>query len=190
MTLYIKNMVCNRCILVVRNILQEENLSPLAIELGKASIGKEPTKEQLTALRQKLEAVGFELMDDRRSRLVEQIKQAVIELIYQHNGELRTNLSDYLSRHFHQDYSALSKLFSETNGITIEKYFIAQKTERVKELLAYGELSLNEIADLLHYSSTAHLSAQFKSVTGIPPSRFKKQATRKRYPLDKITEIL
>lgn len=183
-------MVCNRCILVVRNILKEEKLSLLTIELGKACIEEKLTKEQLTTLRQKLEAVGFELMDDRRSRLVEQIKQAVIELIYQHNGKLHTNLSDYLVQHFHQDYSALSKLFSETNGITIEKYFIAQKTERVKELLAYGELSLTEIADLLHYSSSAHLSAQFKSVTGISPSKFKKQATQKRFPLDKITEIL
>lgn len=183
-------MVCNRCILVVKNILKEEKRSLLAIELGKACIEEELTEEQLTTLRQKLEAVGFELMDDRRSRLVEQIKQAVIELIYQHNGKLHANLSDYLVQRFHQDYSALSKLFSETNGITIEKYFIAQKTERVKELLAYGELSLTEIADLLHYSSTAHLSAQFKSVTGISPSQFKKQTTKKRFPLDKITEIL
>lgn len=187
MTLYIKNMVCNRCIIVVESILRDEGISPTAVELGHVSIKEELTSEQLDKLRQRLESVGFELIDSKRNRLTEQIKQAVIELIYHQNGELHSNLSDYLTQCCHQDYSTLSKLFSETCGITIEKYFIAQKTERVKELLAYDELSLNEIADLLNYSSPAHLSAQFKHVTGMTPSQFKKQTSQKRRPLDQIT---
>ena len=184
MTLYIKNMVCNRCIIVVKNILREEGISPTAVELGSVSIKDELTSEQFDKLRQKLEHVGFEVIDSKRNRLIEQVKQAVIELIYQQNGELHSNLSDYLTQYCHQDYSTLSKLFSETCGVTIEKYFIAQKTERVKELLAYDELSLNEIADLLNYSSPAHLSAQFKNVTGMTPSQFKKQTSPMRRPLD------
>ena len=184
--LYIKNMVCNRCIMVVESILKAEQLTAERVELGMASIRETLTEEQKESVRRQLEAVGFELMDDKRSLLIEHIKQLIIELIHRQNGELRTNLSDYLTEHCGQDYSALSKLFSEINGITIEKYFIAQKIERVKELLAYDELSLNEIADLLNYSSTAHLSAQFKSVTGMPPSQFKKQASHKRLSLDKI----
>lgn len=186
MKLYIKNMVCNRCILVVRNILKTEGLSLLTIELGKVSIQEDLTGEQLNKLRQKLEDVGFELIDSKQNRLIEQIKRTIIELIYHQNGKLHTNLSDYLARCCHQDYSMLSKLFSESCGITIEKYFIVQKIERVKELLAYDELSLNEIADLLYYSSSAHLSTQFKNVTGMTPSQFKKQTAPKRRPLDQI----
>ena len=185
-TLYIKNMVCNRCIMVVEEILKHEGFTPVTTELGKAVVQEKMTREQHETVRNQLEAVGFELTDDRRSRLTEHIKQVIIELIYRHNGELHTNLSDFLTARCGQDYSTLSKLFSETNGITIEKYFILQRVERVKELLAYGELSLNEIADLMNYSSTAHLSAQFKSITGIPPSQFRKQAETKRRPLDQI----
>lgn len=133
-----------------------------------------------------LEAVGFELIDDRRSLLIERLRNAVIELAHYHDDGMRTNLSDYLSEKFHSDYSALSKLFSEMTGITLEKYYIAQRVERVKELLVYNELSLGQIADKLNYSSTAHLSAQFKSVTGITPSEFRKRSDRKRRPLDQI----
>ena len=110
----------------------------------------------------------------------------MIGLVHYHDGGLRTNLSDYLSEKFHSDYSALSKLFSEMTGITLEKYYIAQRIERAKELLVYDELSLGEIADRIGYSSTAHLSAQFKSVTGMTPSEFRKRSDRQRRPLDQV----
>ena len=119
-------------------------------------------------------------------QLIEQVRHLVIDLVHHKNSALRTNLSDYLTEHLHHDYSALSKLFSEVTGTTIEKYFIAQKIERVKELLVYDELSLSQIADLLNYSSTAHLSAQFKSVTGMTPSRFKQEKKNLRKPLDAV----
>ena len=114
------------------------------------------------------------------------MRTAVVELVHYRNNDLRVNLSDYLTERLHHEYSALSKLFSEVTGTTIEKYFIAQKIERVKELLVYDELSLGEIADLLNYSSTAHLSAQFKSVTGMTPSRFKQEKRNLRRPLDAV----
>lgn len=185
-TLYIKNMVCNRCIMVVQDLLGKLGFTVLHIELGKVLIQETPEKADLERIRQALEAVGFELIDDKRDRLIEQIKQEMIQLVHNCNGELKVNLSDYLSEKLHHDYSSLSKVFSETNGITIEKYFILQKIERVKELLVYDELSLNEIAALLNYSSAAHLSSQFKSITGITPSEFKKQKTHLRKGLDQI----
>lgn len=185
-TLYIKNMVCNRCIMVVQDLLGKLGFTVLHIELGKVLIQETPEKADLERIRQALEAVGFELIDDKRDRLIEQIKQEIIQLVHNCNGELKVNLSDYLSEKLHHDYSSLSKVFSETNGITIEKYFILQKIERVKELLVYDELSLNEIAALLNYSSAAHLSSQFKSITGITPSEFKKQKTHLRKGLDQI----
>ena len=159
-TLYIKNMVCYRCIMVVEDLLGKFGFTVLHIELGKVLIQETPEKADLERIRQALEAVGFELIDDKRDRLIEQIKQEIIRLVHSQNGELKTTLSDYLADRLHHDYSSLSKLFSETNGITIEKYFISQKIERVKELLVYDQLSLNEIAFLLKYTSTAHLSSQ------------------------------
>lgn len=185
-TLYIKNMVCNRCIMVVEDLLAKLGFTPLHVELGKAIIQETVEKAELEHIRQTLQSVGFELIDDKRNRLIEQIKQEIIRLVHSQNGELKTTLSDFLADRLHHDYSSLSKLFSETNGITIEKYFILQKIERVKELLVYDELSLNEIATLLNYSSAAHLSNQFKSITGITPSEFKKQKTHPRKGLDQI----
>lgn len=185
-TLHIKNMVCNRCILVVRQLLEKSELTPIHVELGRAIVQEELSDTKRAALKNALEAVGFELIDDRRTVLIEQLRNAVIDLVHRRDNDLRTNLSDYLAEKFHSDYGALSKLFSEVNGITLEKYYIAQKIERVKELLVYGELSLGEIAGKLNYSSTAHLSAQFKSVTGITPSAFRRLNDKARKPLDKV----
>lgn len=185
-TLPIKNMVCNRCILVVRQLLEGLGLTPLHIELGQAIVQEELSEAKKAALKNALEAVGFELIDDRRTVLIEQLRNTVIDLVHHHDNALRTNLSDYLAEKFHSDYGALSRLFSEINGITLEKYYIAQKIERVKELLVYGELSLGEIADRLNYSSTAHLSTQFKGVTGITPSEFRRLNEKVRKPLDKV----
>ncbi|MCC8153439.1 MAG: AraC family transcriptional regulator, partial [Tannerellaceae bacterium] len=134
-----------------------------------------------------LTAVGFELLDDKRTQLIEKIKSIIIELVHHENSDLKINLSDYLTDKISSHtYHYLSNLFSETETITIEKYFIAQKIERVKELLAYDELTLNEIADQLNYSSTAHLSTQFKKITGLTPSQFKKRIHKNRTPLDSI----
>lgn len=185
-TFYIKNMVCNRCIMAVEHVLAQLHLTSLHVELGKAVVQEEPSPEVLARLRAELETLGFELLDDRRMQLIEQVRTAVVELVHYRNNDLRVNLSDYLTERLHHEYSALSKLFSEVTGTTIEKYFIAQKIERVKELLVYDELSLGEIADLLNYSSTAHLSAQFKSVTGMTPSRFKQEKRNLRRPLDAV----
>lgn len=185
-TFYIKNMVCNRCIMAVEHVLAQLHLTPLHVELGKAVVQEEPSPEVLARLRVELETLGFELLDDRRMQLIEQVRTAVVELVHYRNNDLRVNLSDYLTERLHHEYSALSKLFSEVTGTTIEKYFIAQKIERVKELLVYDELSLGEIADLLNYSSAAHLSAQFKSVTGMTPSRFKQEKRNLRRPLDAV----
>lgn len=161
-------------------------LQPSSVELGIAVLPDKVTDEVYQAVKDVLEPLGFELIDDRKSQVVEQIKDTIIELVHYNDNELKVNLSDYLTSKFNRDYSALSKLFSEVTNTTIEKYLIAQKIERAKELLIYGELSLNEIADKLNYSSAAYLSSQFKSVTGLTPSHFKKIKENKRKPLDEV----
>lgn len=188
-TLHIKNMVCNRCIMAVKSQLENLGLHPLSVELGLAVLPGKATDEICQAVRKALEPLGFELIDDKRAQVAEQIKDAVIELVHYRGNELKVNLSDYLTSKLHRDYGALSKLFSEMTGTTVEKYFIAQKIERAKELLEYGELSLNEIADRLNYSSAAYLSAQFKSVTGVTPGRFKKMKGSRRKPLDEVSRF-
>ena len=163
--IYIKNMVCDRCVMVVRSVLERLGLTPLSVELGRAELSAPLAETARQALREALAPLGFELIDDPRIRTVEHIKRLIIGLVHQQDNRLRTNL---------------------TQGTTIEKYFIAQKIERAKELLDYGELTLNEIADRLNYSSTAHLSAQFKAQTGYTPRQYRQQKERARIPLDKI----
>ncbi len=185
-TLHIKNMVCNRCVMVVEGILRDLGIEPVSVTLGEAVLASAPNEQKLAEIKKALQAVGFELIDDRRSRLIEQVKNAIVELVH-HSGEgLKTNLSDYVAERTHHDYGYISNLFSEIENITIEKYFIAQKIERVKELLVYGEMNLNEIADAVGYSSAAHLSAQFKKVTGLTPSHFRQIKDKKRKPLDEV----
>ncbi|MBE8714705.1 helix-turn-helix domain-containing protein [Sphingobacterium hungaricum] len=183
---YIKNMVCNRCILVVEEILKKEKIAYTTIRLGEVEMDNELTLPQRESLRESLSAVGFELMDDKRSVTIEQIKSLLIALIYEDKLDLNINISDYLSDKLQHDYSYLSNLFSEVEGKSIEKFFIAQKIERVKELIVYNELTLSEIANLLRYSSVAHLSNQFKKVTGLTPSYFKQIKSDKRKPIDQI----
>lgn len=184
--LHIKNMVCNRCIMVVEDQLKRLGLQPLSVELGVAILQTQVTDEVYHSVKEALEPFGFELMDDKKSQVIEQIKDAIIELVHYKDSDLKVNLSDHLASKLNRDYSSLSKLFSEVTNTTIEKYLIAQKIERAKELLVYGELSLNEIADKLNYSSAAYLSSQFKSVTGLTPSHFKKIKENKRKPLDEV----
>ncbi len=186
MKLFIKNMVCHRCIMVVRQELENLGYTVLHLTLGEAEIDRNISNEEKSIIHNRLIKMGFELFDDKKSRWITQIKSLIIDLVQNKNSELTSNLSDYLSRHIHQDYNYLSKLFSEVEGTTIEKYFIAQKIEKVKELLVYDEMSLSEISYQLNYSSVAHLSNQFKKVTGLTPSHFKNIKAIKRKPLDKV----
>lgn len=179
-------MVCGRCIMAVRDILERVGLNPVEVVLGEAILKNELIDTDRQLLQERLREVGFELIDDRRTRIIEQVKNAVVELVHRDNAMLKVNLSDYVSDKIHQDYGSISHLFSEVENTTIEKYFIAQKIERVKELLVYDELTLNEIADLMNYSSAAHLSAQFKKITGLTPSHYKRIKENRRIPLDKI----
>ncbi|KFC22353.1 MAG: helix-turn-helix domain-containing protein [Bacteroidia bacterium] len=185
-TLFIKNMVCNRCIMVVQNELDKLGLDVKNIKLGEVTLDKEPTTDEKNKLDKALILLGFELIDDKKSRVIEKIKNVIIDLVHHQDNNTKTNLSDVLSSQLHHDYNYLSNLFSEVEGSTIEKYFIAQKIEKVKELLVYDELSLSEIAFRLNYSSVAYLSNQFKKVTGLTPSYFKRIREDKRKPLDKV----
>lgn len=186
MKLYIKNMVCSRCKLVVQTELQKLGYEPTAVELGEVTVEKEISGEEKERISEALLPFGFELIDDKKSRIIEQIKKLVIETIHYSGEHPKTNYSDFIADHLHHDYSYLSNLFSSVEGTTIEKYIIEQKIERVKELLVYDELSLAEIADQLGYSSTAHLSSQFKKVTGLTPSYFKKLGAAHRKPLEDL----
>lgn len=184
--LFIKNMVCNRCILVVKNELEGLGLHPTEVKLGEVRLPEAVPASTKSAISAALEPLGFQLIDDRRSQLIESIKSAIIALVHQEDQTLKTNLSDYLSEKLNQEYSYLSSLYSEVEGTTIEKYYIAQRIERVKELLVYDEWSLSEIASRLNYSSVAYLSNQFKKVTGLTPSYFKKIRADRRLPLDEV----
>lgn len=185
-TLFIKNMVCSRCIMVVQNELDKLGLNVKSVKLGEVVLAEEPTSKQKDALTEVLDALGFEVIDDKKSRIIEKIKNIIIDLVHYQDNDTKINLSDVLSDKLHHDYNYLSNLFSEVEGTTIEKYFIAQRVEKVKELLVYDELSLSEIADRLNYSSVAYLSNQFKKVTGLTPSHFKQIKEDKRKPLDKV----
>lgn len=180
--IYIKNMVCPRCVRVVREELERLDLPVGEVELGEAGFSREITDAELAGVRTALEENGFELLDDRKQRQVEQLKQLIIEMIHTGSADKKPheNNSSYIARKLGQDYNSLSSLFSASENLTIEKYIILQKAERVKELLAYGELSLSEIAYQLDYSSVAHLSAQFKKVTGLSPSYFRKIGEKRK----------
>lgn len=157
------------------------------VQLGEAEVEKEPTSAEKEELRTRLAALGFELFDDRKARLIEQIKTAIIHLVHHSDDEkLKVNLSDHLAEVTGRDYNSLSSLFSDVEGLTIERFVILQRIERVKELLVYDELSLSEIAYKLGYSSVAHLSAQFKKITGLTPTHYRQIRDQKRKPLDDV----
>jgi len=175
-TLYIKNMVCNRCKIVVRQELEKLGLHPEKIELGEVELAEaELTGDQFERIDQALLAVGFERIDDRKARMIETIKKKVIQKIHGVDQiDRKFNWSDIIADELHYDYAYLSTLFSSVEGITLEQYIIRQKIEKAKELLLYDEFNLSEIASKLGYSSVAHLSAQFKKITGFTPSELKK----------------
>ena len=185
-TLFIKNMVCNRCIMVVQNELDKLDLPVNKIKLGEVTLEKELTAEEKAKLENALIPLGFEVIDDKKSRIIEKIKNVIIDLVHYRDNDTKINLSQVLSDKLNHDYNYLSKLFSEVESTTIEKYFIAQRIEKVKELLVYDELTLSEIAFRLNYSSVAYLSNQFKKVTGLTPSHFKQIREDRRKPLDDV----
>ena len=159
--------------MVVKSELEKLGLHYTMVELGEAEIMENISAEQMRKLNIALKKTGLELMDDNKSILVEKIKTIIIELIHYNDEQIKINLSDYLSEKLNHNYTYLSNLFSEVKGTTIEQYYLSHKIEKVKELLVYDELNLTEIAWKLHYSSVAHLSNQFKKMTGLTPSHFK-----------------
>ena len=180
MKLYIKNMVCMRCQIAVKSELDKLGLHHTRIELGETEIMEELSPEQRSMLSDSLKNIGLELLEDKKNIMVERIKTIIIELVHFNEDQIKTNLSDYLSEKLNHNYTYLSNLFSEIKGTTIEKFYLANKIERVKELLVYDELNLTEIAWKLHYSSVAHLSNQFKKMTGLTPSHFKNLRNKNR----------
>jgi len=187
MKLFIKNMVCNRCKMVVQSELEKQQLHVLHVDLGEVEIAEQTLSlQQQNDISASLQNAGFELIDDQKSRIIEKIKSVVITLVHYTNEQRKEKYSDILSKELHYEYTYLSKLFSEVEGITIEQYIITQKVEKIKEYLVYNELNLSQIADKMGYSSVAHLSAQFKKITGLPPSHFKNVGVAHRKSLDKV----
>lgn len=186
MKLYIRNMVCSRCKLVVKEELEKFHLHPLQVDLGEIEIEENLKSEQVKQLNKALQKFGFEIIDSKKSKIIEKTKILILDLVHQRKAKLRTNLSTYLAAETQTEYNYLSNLFAEVEGTTIEQYFIAQKVEKVKEFLVYDELTLSEIAFELNYSSVAHLSKQFKKVVGLAPSHFKELKDKKRLPIDKL----
>lgn len=185
--LYIKNMVCNRCIKVVQAELEQLGLQVEHIKLGEVVLASEIGPETLSAIKSRLEENGFELLDDKRAQIVEKIKTVVIDIVRQiENEKPKVNFSQLIAERVGYDYNYLSTLFSSMESLTIEKYTILQRIERVKELLMYDEHTLSEIAYITGYSSVQHLSAQFKKVTGLTPKHFKQIKEDKRKGLDQV----
>ncbi len=171
---------------MVQQTVEKLGLTIKAIKLGEVEVEQEPSPKERDALNEALLALGFYLIDDKKSQLIARVKTSIVELVHHRDNALKMNVSDFLSQELGHDYNYVSNLFSEVEGKTIEKYLIAQKVEKIKELLVYDELTLSEIAHQLNYSSVAYLSNQFKKVTGLTPSHFKKIRENKRKPLDEV----
>jgi AraC-like DNA-binding protein len=186
MKLYVKNMVCNRCKLAVKEALKNLELTYVIVELGEVEILETISQEQRMLIKAALLESGLDLMDDKKSILIEKIKNVITKLIHYTEQEPKYNFSAFLSSRLNYDYTYLANLFSEAEGITIEQYIIAHKIERVKELLMYNELSLTEISFKMHYSSVAHLANQFKKVTGYTTSYFKQMQHKRLIPLEML----
>ncbi|UUC44307.1 helix-turn-helix domain-containing protein [Flavobacterium cerinum] len=186
MKIAVKNMVCQRCVLAVTQILDKIELPYQQVTMGEVTLDESVPENKLQRFSEELEAIGFEIIDDKRKQLIEKVKNTIINFIHYDQEKTKLTLSEFLSDKVQYDYNYLSSLFSEMEGITIEKYLINQKIEKVKELIVYDELSLKQIADQLGYSSVAYLSNQFKKVTGLTPSHFKNIRDEKRIPLDKV----
>ena len=179
-------MVSNRCKIAVREELKKLGLHYIMVDLGVVEIMENITPEKRQLLKTGLTEAGFELMDDKRGILIEKIKNVIVEMVHHVDEVPKTNFSDFLSEKLHHDYTYMSNLFSEVQGTTIEQFIISHKIERIKELMIYGELNITEIAWKMNYSSVAHLSNQFKKVTGLSPSHFKQLKDKRRSPIEDI----
>jgi AraC-like DNA-binding protein len=181
-------MVSNRCKLAVRDELKKLGLHFIVVDLGVIEIMENISMEKRLLLKQGLLISGLELMDDKRAILIEKIKNIIIEMIHHSDELIKVNFSDFLSKKLDHNYTYLANLFSEVQGTTIEQFIISHKIERIKELMIYGELNITEIAWKMNYSSVAHLSSQFKKVTGLSPSHFKQMKDKRRNPIEDIGE--
>ncbi|WP_372793695.1 helix-turn-helix domain-containing protein [Lutibacter sp.] len=179
-------MVSNRCKMAVKDALRKLKLHFVVVDLGEVDIMENINEEQRFHLKLELFNSGLELMDDKRAMLIEKIKNVIIEMVHHSEEAIKINFSDFLSEKLNHDYTYLANLFSEVQGTTIEQFIIVHKIERIKELIIYGELNITEIAWKMNYSSVAHLSNQFKKVTGLSPSHFKKMKNKRRSPIEEI----
>ena len=179
-------MVSNRCKMAVKEELKKLGLHFIVVDLGEVDVMENLTLDQRQKLKAGLLNSGFELMDDKKSMLIEKIKNVIIEMVHHSDEVIKVNFSIHLSEKLNHDYTYLSNLFSEVQGTTIERFIISHKTERVKELIIYGEHNITEIAWKMGYSSVAHLSSQFKKVTGLSPSHFKNMKDKRRCPIEEI----
>lgn len=187
MEIYIKNMVCGRCIASVQHIFEKHKIRVSKVELGLVITKTTIANNDLTQIAKDLIAEGFEILEDSSAQKIEKIKNLLLHEVQSLQIDEDFRISDYLSAKFHKEYSSISKLFSQMENVTLEQYFILLKIEKVKELLFYGESTLTQIADMLGYKTVQHLSAQFKKVTGFSPSEFQKVKKGNRKPLDKIS---
>ncbi len=172
--------------MVVRSEFEKFGLHPVSVELGEVELAEDLGDEEKAKLNAQLLAFGFSFIDDKKTCIIEKVKNLIVDLVQHRNSQLRTNLSDYLSKEFSHDYNYISNLFTQVEGTTIEQYYIAQRIEKVKELLVYDEFSLSQMADDMGYSSVSHLSKQFKKVTGLTPSHFKQLKENKRRPIEDL----
>jgi AraC-like DNA-binding protein len=182
-------MVSNRCKIAVKEALKKQGLHFMLVELGEVEIMEDISIEQRIELKMALQLVGLDLMENKKAVLIEKIKTVIVEMVHHSNEVIKVNFSHYLSEKLQHDYTYLANLFSEVQGTTIEQFIISHKIERVKELIIYDELNLTEISYKLNYSSVAHLSNQFKKVTGLSPSHFKQLKNKKRNSIEDIGEI-
>ena len=179
-------MVSNRCKMAVKEALKSLGLHFIVVDLGEVEVMENLSSEQRGQLKVALLDSGLELMDDKRAVLIEKIKNAIVEMVHHSNELMKVNFSEFLSEKLNHDYTYLANLFSEVQGTTIEQFIISHKIERIKELIIYGELNITEIAWKMNYSSVAHLSNQFKKVTGLSPSHFKQMKEKRRSPIEEI----
>ena len=190
MKLYIKYMVSNRCKIAVKDELKKLGLHFILVDLGEVEIMESLTAEKREQTKIALFNAGFELMDDKRAVLIERIKNTIIEMVHHTDELIKTNFSVYLSEKLNHDYTYLANLFSEVQGTTIEQFIISHKIERIKELIIYGEQNITEIAWRMNYSSVAHLSNQFKTMTGLTPSQYKQLRIKRRKSFENISNNL
>lgn len=184
--LYIKHMVSNRCKMAVKQELKKHGLHFILVELGEVEIMEDISTEQRAQLKYDLSLSGLELMEDKKGVLIDKIKNVIIEMVHHSEEMVKISFSNFLSEKLNHDYTYMANLFSEVQGTTIEQFIISHKVERIKELIIYGELNITEIAWKMNYSSVAHLSNQFKKVTGLSPSHFKQLKDKRRSPIEEI----